>query len=587
MVFCNYLILMEYPLLRRFRFLYKLLIAFLITGVLPVSLLSMSFALLSGGIVRGSYRQQAQTTLRGISEDLNITLEKYRHIIYSLSEDEQIAAAIQSGRTYLRSERLELYQKIYTALTGHIDDASLHIISLTGFPSFSTQQIPSSYLRADDEAGGGIFTLSRRQPEKTVAVFNSFINERGDLIMMTLCRAIRNQDGEIIGFALLDITKQSVSSTCEEKNRDVFSQMFFVDPRNNLVSDLNHSDNDGNFSRLPFLSRIPEEGPGLFSDENRMVVYTPLTITPFQLTGTVPLNVVLSHLDKLIRITLWLLLFCIVLAVVLAVLVSRSISMPVHSLTLAMGRVEEGDLSVRIPVDRDDEIGLLFRRFNLMTGRIETLMAETREEQEQLRVAERKALQAQINPHFLYNTLNTIKSIAKLEGIDKITTIVTQLGKLLRNSIEIGRETVSLSESLDLVESYLAIQKIRFGERLSYLISADPEILQTTVPKLIIQPLVENAVIHGLEPGMENGMITVRACREEDRLIIRIEDDGVGMESPWTPGETAGPQGVGLSNVHRRLELLYGAPCGLSVDSVPGSGTTVTLTLPLIEEEKE
>ncbi|QEN08078.1 sensor histidine kinase [Oceanispirochaeta crateris] len=575
----------EGPLLRHFRFFYKLFIAFFLTGVIPVALLSSSFALFSGGIVTGSYKQQGLIAIKGMSEDLNTLLERYRHTVYSLSSDDEIIAAILKDADPERSELLALYQKIYRALSGHIDHASLHVISRTGFPSFSTQQIPKSYLNMDDEAAGGLFALARKHPEKSWAVSNHFINERGNIVMMSLCRAVRDFDGTIIAYVVLDINKPYIAQISEEKNQDVFSQILIVNTSQNLVSDLRHSENDGNFSRLPFLSDIPDKLSGSFTKEDLLIIYTPLAVEPFVLVGALPLNIVLSNLSYLIRATLWLLLLCIILAVLLALLVSRSISRPVHSLTLAMGQVEEGDLSVRVSENREDEIGLLLKRFNIMTGQIETLVKETREEQEKLRVAERKALQAQINPHFLYNTLNTIKSIAKLEGIDQITTIVTQMGKLLRHTIDNEKEIVTLAESLVLVESYLSIQKIRFGTRLSYSIRIPEEYSDQPIPKLMLQPLVENAVIHGLEQKMGPGIITLRGWNQEKDLILEVQDNGKGIPPGQEQIGSSNSHGVGLSNVHRRLQLLYGAPYGLTIESQADKGTTIRIRVPLKEEE--
>ncbi|MDA3957929.1 cache domain-containing protein, partial [Oceanispirochaeta sp.] len=227
-------------MLRRFRFFYKLFIAFFLTGVIPVALLSTSFALFSGGIVTGSYKQQGHIAIRGMSEDLNALLQKYRHTVYSLSSDDEIIEAILEDKVPERSDLLTLYKKIYTALSGHIDHASLHVISLTGFPSFSTHQIPKSYLNRDDAAGGS-FSLARSQPERSWAVFNNFINERGNIVMMTLIRAIRDSEGSIIGFVVLDINKPHIARMSEEKNQDVFSQILIVDTKRNLVSDLRHS----------------------------------------------------------------------------------------------------------------------------------------------------------------------------------------------------------------------------------------------------------------------------------------------------------------------------------------------------------
>jgi len=576
----------ENILLRRFRFIYKLFLAFLLTGIIPVVLLSTAFLFLSGDIMKGSYKQQSQIAVKRISDDLNELLDKYRHTIYQISQDEEIIGAILGDKAPPRSERLKLYRKMYTAISGHIDDVSLHIISLTGFPSISTQQVPKTYLSADSEAAGGVFSLARLQPEKPWTVFNHYINERGDYVMMSFCRTIRNSQADIIGFAVMDINKLHISSLSEKENNDFFSQLLIVDPKNNLASDLNHSENDGNFSRLPFLSLIPDGDPGLFTEGERMIIHHPLNLSPFLIVGTVPLDVILSNLDYLLRITIWQLLFCIILAILLSYLVSRSISNPVHQLALAMGRVEAGNLAVRISSDREDEIGLLFKRFNVMTEQIESLMAKTMEEQEELRTAERKALQAQINPHFLYNTLNTIKSIAKLEGIDQITTIVTQFGKLLRNTIESEKEMVSLRESLDLVESYLAIQKIRYGERLNYRINVPSEFMNYHIPKLILQPLVENAVIHGLEKKIEPGLISLNAQRQNGNLVIGVRDDGIGMSETLKPEKKNESTGVGMSNVHRRLELLYGEPFGLRINSSPGTGTEIQVVVPWNSEDQ-
>ena len=573
-------------MLRRFRFIYKLFLAFLLTGIIPVVLLSTAFLFLSGDIMKGSYKQQSQIAVKRISDDLNELLDKYRHTIYQISQDEEIIGAILGDKAPPRSERLKLYRKMYTAISGHIDDVSLHIISLTGFPSISTQQVPKTYLSADSEAAGGVFSLARLQPEKPWTVFNHYINERGDYVMMSFCRTIRNSQADIIGFAVMDINKLHISSLSEKENNDFFSQLLIVDPKNNLASDLNHSENDGNFSRLPFLSLIPDGDPGLFTEGERMIIHHPLNLSPFLIVGTVPLDVILSNLDYLLRITIWQLLFCIILAILLSYLVSRSISNPVHQLALAMGRVEAGNLAVRISSDREDEIGLLFKRFNVMTEQIESLMAKTMEEQEELRTAERKALQAQINPHFLYNTLNTIKSIAKLEGIDQITTIVTQFGKLLRNTIESEKEMVSLRESLDLVESYLAIQKIRYGERLNYRINVPSEFMNYHIPKLILQPLVENAVIHGLEKKIEPGLISLNAQRQNGNLVIGVRDDGIGMSETLKPEKKNESTGVGMSNVHRRLELLYGEPFGLRINSSPGTGTEIQVVVPWNSEDQ-
>ena len=569
---------------KQLRYFTKLFIAFLLTGIIPVALMSTVFAFLSGDIMKGSYKQQAEISIKRISEDLDEQLERLRHTVYQLSTDKLIVDAVEGDRSPGRQELLLLYQKMYQSLTGHIDHASLHIISLTSFPSISTQQIPDSYRGAGSDAASGLFDQARSRPEKTFARFNSFINSRGDAVMMTFCKAMTGSSGRLIGFIVLDINKKYLAETAEKGNGEFFSQILFVDPLNNLMVDLNHDQNDGNFSNMPDLAFIPLEDPGFVTRENRMIVHHPLELSPFQIAGSVPMNVVMSNLAYLIRITLWIFLLCLILAVTLAYLISRSISRPVHSLSLAMESVESGDLTVRMDPDRGDEIGLLYRRFNMMTSRIESLVRETKDEQEQLRIAERRALQAQINPHFLYNTLNTIKSLAKLNETEQVTKIVTEFSRLLRHSIDSRDDTVTIRESFELVESYLVIQKIRYGSRLSYSVRCEPEILSFPIPKLIVQPLVENAVVHGIEKKIAPGRIDVSAWKEEDRIFIEILDDGPGLDREMAPMDKGENCGVGLENVCRRLMLTYGEKSRFTMEEREKTGgTRVILSIPLTE----
>jgi two-component system sensor histidine kinase YesM len=253
-----------------------------------------------------------------------------------------------------------------------------------------------------------------------------------------------------------------------------------------------------------------------------------------------------------------------------------------------MHRVEEGNLETRVEESKIREIGELQRSFNTMVRQITTLMELTREEESKLQEAERKALEAQMNPHFLYNTLNTVKSIARMHDEQEIYTIITKLGKLLRDAIDNREGETTLAESFSLVENYLTIQKIRYGEKLHTIVELDETIASLKTPKLIIQPLVENAIIHGLEPKIGIWRLTVRARLEAKMVIISVADNGVGFsrnirfKNGFSLDEA---NHVGLSNIQRRLKLRYGELSDLSVDSVPHEGTIVTIHIPFPRED--
>ncbi len=566
------------------KYFYRLFFAFLLTSILPLALLSLFFGLFSARVLEGSYRQQSEATIKNVTGAIDHQLAKFSHLVYILSQNEEIIITLEAGNSINHPNMLNLYQTLYSSIAGHIDNAALHIISLNGLPSYSTQQIPDFYIDTPKDSTGGIFLKASKEPEKTVLSLNNYLNNKGELVALSLCKSIRTEEGKIIGFVVLDIYKSYLSIIADRINRGFFSELLLVDPTRNLVSDLYHPENDGNFSHLPFLIGVTPFRTGLFIKNERMISYNALTPVNISIAGTVALNVVMTNLSYLVNMTLWFLLICLILSILIAVLISRSISQPVKELIFSMSRVEDGDLDVRIESPRKDEIGILFNKFNIMTEQIQKLMKETLEEQNQLLTAERKALLAQINPHFLYNTLNTIKSISKLEGIDNITTIVTQLGKLLRSTIENDQEFVTLGTSIELVKSYLAIQKIRFGDKIQTLIEL-PENLKThSFPKLILQPLIENAVIHGLEPKVGGGKIVLKVSKQNKEIKIEISDTGIGMTEPLKAMEDNSKNSIGLHNVHRRLQLYYGKDYGINIESSLGKGTKIVLVIPMEED---
>ncbi len=293
----------------------------------------------------------------------------------------------------------------------------------------------------------------------------------------------------------------------------------------------------------------------------------------------------------------------------LSAAIARGSTRQLHRLEGAMRRTEDGDLAARFEVASEDEIAWLGRRFNSMLDQIETLVAElngtivaleaqreaTREEQAKKRRAELSALQAQINPHFLYNTLNTIIWMAHREGVKEIAELAGNLGSFFRLSLNRGIERIALADELEQVRSYLALQKARYGEAVAYRVEAAAEVASIPIVKLVVQPLVENSIEHGIMGGPERGSVTVEAFSEPENgcAVIRVDDDGVGMDAAALKavnrrlerGETCGAEGYGIYNVNERLRLEYGERWGLRYGSRPGGGLRVEIRIPLPVKE--
>lgn len=287
-----------------------------------------------------------------------------------------------------------------------------------------------------------------------------------------------------------------------------------------------------------------------------------------------------------------LILASFVLAIVAIYVLSGIMSSRMSRLASQVRQFGEGNFLLPTLEEGNDEIGLLSRQFNHMVADIRRLMDQVAETREQKFLLEKKNLEirlsmltSQINPHFLYNALESVRMKAVLAGEKEIARTVKLLGRLLRKKLELANEFVPLAEELRMVGDYLEIQKFRHGPGLEFLISVPEDCLGQTVPAFILQPLVENAVLHGLERKVGGGRIQLTAVLDGPVLSLAVQDDGLGMEPAALDNlRLALAEGtlesIGIRNVHERLELLYGEGHGLTIQSTAGQGTCVSFCIP-------
>ena len=280
--------------------------------------------------------------------------------------------------------------------------------------------------------------------------------------------------------------------------------------------------------------------------------------------------------------------------IVVTGLVLRSITRPVENLCRITGQIARGDFSVRADVGTRDEIGVLSGSVNEMTEKLEILVSKIKEDERKMRHAELRLLQEQINPHFLYNTLDTIVWLIEGNDAEKAESVVMSLSEYFRLVLSKGKEFITIREEEQHIRSYLEIQQQRYKDILDYEIHIDPSIYPCRILKLTLQPIVENALYHGIKYLRAKGKITIRGWREEDRICFTVEDNGVGMENGELTKlreEIVRPcketeKGFGLANVNERIRMNFGTAYGLHIDSRKGEGTCVRVTLPFEQTEK-
>jgi two-component system sensor histidine kinase YesM len=275
------------------------------------------------------------------------------------------------------------------------------------------------------------------------------------------------------------------------------------------------------------------------------------------------------------------------LTLFLAFFASRSATKRIKGLISRMDRVVQGDFSVTLDPGNKDEIGQLTERFNFMIAEVEQLMEEKYSLGKEVKNLELKALQAQINPHFLYNTLDLINWMSVRHNAEEIRTLVTALSRFYKLSLGRGEDTVPLREELEHARTYVQIQNMRYENSIELVIDTPPDMDECRVLKLVLQPLVENSIFHGIMMKKEErGVIRITGERADGDLLLFVEDDGVGM-SPERLDQilargavSSDRHGYGVRNIHERLQLNYGAEFGLSFRSIEGKGTRVQIRIP-------
>lgn len=272
-----------------------------------------------------------------------------------------------------------------------------------------------------------------------------------------------------------------------------------------------------------------------------------------------------------------------ILAVVMAGFLSRFIVNPILSLSRHMSYAGTHGIEKYDKIHVKSEIGKLTDSFNLMVDRIKNLQEQLAYKEKQKREYELALIQSQIKPHFLYNTLNTIYMLISMNYNQDAKEMTKQMADFYRYVLSKGKEIVSIETEISIIRNYLTMQEKRYPDVFSYQIHIDPEINNCKIPKLTIQPLVENSIYHGLKNKGEKGSIIISGCREEDNIIIRVMDDGVGMDHAYSKNSYISEDEVsfGLRSIINRIQLLYGEAGKMEIESEPGKGTTVTITLPI------
>lgn len=393
------------------------------------------------------------------------------------------------------------------------------------------------------------------------------------------------------GVLLIELNHQAISDLARKTNLGNGGHLLILDEEGNLL-----------YSSRPdpeaLGSKTRDLAAGMYLGSRRAILdgqdmalnVNTLIHTRWRIVTVSNVNEIAETRSRLLGVTALILAISIAVSVIAGGFVSLRISKPIGRLKETMLRIEGGDLDAPIDLSGQREIAQLSHSFNSMVARIRQLMASLVDEQKEKRKTELRALQNQINPHFLYNTLDSIVWLAENQRSKDVITTVVSLAKFFRISISKGQTFIPVEDEIAHIENYLTIQSIRYLDRFRYSISVPSQMRGMQVMKLILQPIVENAIYHGL--GDEEGFISIQGWLEGARMVFAITNSGYGIrdetirnmqEKMAGSGEQSS---VGMRNVYQRLKLYYGDKADIRITSIPDESTTVTLYIP-IEPGKE
>ncbi len=415
--------------------------------------------------------------------------------------------------------------------------------------------------------------------------------------VVSLCRGVTvyRQGVPVTWVVMVDMNFSVIEQLCSRVSLGQRGYIYVIDQAGNIIY---HPQQQLIYTGLKeenisgALSNEPGSHFENFQGEVRITTIKDIHYTGWKMVGASFVDELVANKENFNNLIFYILLFGIGIEVLGSMFISSKISQPVKKLEYQMNKVENGDFDIGdLEVKGEDEVKRLTKAFNVMIRRIKQLMNQIISEQEAIRKSELKALQAQINPHFLYNTLDSIIWMNENRNYKGVTEMTAALAKFFRISISKGNEIIGVGDEIEHARSYLVIQKIRYKNKFDFSIDAEQDTYNHKTLKLVLQPIIENAIYHGINKIQEKGEISIKVFIQDGKLVFQVSDNGYGIKPEHLKGilnrepSSEHSSGVGLKNVNERIKLYYGSGYGVDIASEIEVGTTVSIWIPLTEPE--
>lgn len=563
----------------------RLLTGFLLVALLPtIAMCGIAYVGARDEILMAEERSSLRMA-QYLRSELSSLLSSYPAKLNTIASD---MAVIRLIRSYRKADAVEAKSLQYALMSRLISEAaslrgfmSVEIVTDTGTPiSKLPYSIMNESLFARIEGANEKFAFWVGRYRWGDLYPEASLSQRDRTVVLAARRILDYANVKLLGYIVISFDCTELESLLPS---DAGAQIMISDEQGAVLAGV--GDTQENLALLAqTLSRqaLPEELESRtmnHKDDSNLVITGQIAASPYRLTLSIAYRQIFSGLTRMFTVIISAAVFIALMMLGIAWLLTRSVTVPVTRLSGAMRRFGAGEFEARIGDAAHDEIGMLCWEFDDMAGRVCRLTEQLCEARAKEKEAVYTALQAQINPHFLYNTLDMISWMGYGASNADICKVVASLSDFFRLSLNKGEDSFTLADELNHVKSYITIQEYRM-RHIQFRLEAPRELLNLRVPKLMVQPLVENAILHGLRPRNYRGHITISCALEQAYLVIRVMDDGVGFDEKLLGERTEKSTSYGLKNIRQRLAVLYDDRGSLEIANRPEGGVVARLRYP-------
>ena len=546
-----------YKFLRKKGMKSRIVFAFIVVPLVLIAVIFLLYYVISANILYDKSEQSAKAFVDMTEENIYLNTTKLEEQLATIMQQSNFSAmlAYPDEDTYKQAFEAYMSENSYLRLRKDFQlfDADAHLIFKEGAHIYPLDTI----LERKDE-----------QEENSWV----YVEELKEIVLIQNVR--KNQ--QLIGYAVCGFPLDALSPSFTRMDREG-SMLVIADEQGEYLFGTKHlpSDIKFDFSQKSFSLR----------EDNYYVTSKKVRGMDWQIVRLISEENMYQELHKLRHMIL---LYGILLTIVLEIIaffIYHSIYDPMNNILTTMRSIdEERSLVQRVVDDGNDEVHQVAVNFNELLDRIEELVKTVESEQEQKRETQFQLLQAQINPHFLFNTLNTLHFLALMNDDKPVGEGISALAKLLRNTITDQKDEVSVAEEIENLKNYIIIQKLRYGDLFETVYNIDEEVKDCKILKFLLQPIVENSILHAFEEDREHQLLTIRAQKYHHYLKISIGDNGKGFKPKERKNSNRNLSGIGIDNISERIRLMYGEKYSMQIQSSIGFGTIVTLLLPFTKE---